>query len=164
MLRNRVRGASVLEYGIIFGIVAIVLFAMTTYAKRAFQGEVKDLTDNFISSGLEEQASDTYVRAQGSSNSSSNAASGMIITDALGGARSLRVNETSESKSSSIVIDYKGLVDASVSGGDGISFPNVTRCSSANSRTELDSLSGYNAETNTQYNKEYYYNTHGNSQ
>ena len=105
------RAASVLEYSIIFGIIAIVLFAMSTYIKRSFQGQVKDMADNFIGGGNQMQAADYYVNAIVSSNSTSNSSSNMTATDMLGGARAISLNEVAQSSSSSNVVDTRRIID-----------------------------------------------------
>jgi len=102
-----------LEYTTIFGIIAIALFAMSTYIRRSFQAQVKDMADNFISEGSANQAADSQVKSIATSNASSKSSSNMEVRDLLKGARSVRSNEVSESSSQSRVEDTRKSTDES---------------------------------------------------
>lgn len=42
-------GHSFTEYALLIGVISLAFFAMNTYIKRGLQGQVKDMTDYFIS-------------------------------------------------------------------------------------------------------------------
>ncbi|MCX5711218.1 MAG: hypothetical protein NT060_04615 [Candidatus Omnitrophica bacterium] len=126
------RAASILEYSIIFVVVALVMFAMSNYIKRSFQGQVKDMADNFIGGGNEMQSADYYANAIADSNSVTNTGSNMIANDMLGGARGIDLNEIKQLSSNSLVIDTHRLLDTAPSVSASLSDASVAQSESIN--------------------------------
>ena len=90
------KGVSILEYSLLLGIIGLVFIGMNTYVKRALQGRIKDMTNQFIGS---EQVGDVNPTAV--SGSYVNPNTGMVVpattdsnsvvtvSDVIGGARTV---------------------------------------------------------------------------
>lgn len=80
-----------LEYVIILGVISAALLGMNTYIKRGFQGQLKEMTDYFISN-----SSNSQLVQVNPSTSHSNTISGANIdsADFIGGGTALSLSET----------------------------------------------------------------------
>jgi hypothetical protein len=92
------RGQNLMEIAVIIATVGLVIYGMETYVKRSVQGKVKNLTDYIIS---DKQANENPNGKTTAKDSTFSLHSTMVATEGIGGNRSFKGDEVSNSSYSS---------------------------------------------------------------
>lgn len=88
------RGQNLIELALLIGLVGLVVIGMEVYIKRGVQGKVKDLTDYII---FDWQSADRPDEVSAGRNTTISLDSNMTTRESVGGGRSLRGEEYSNS-------------------------------------------------------------------
>lgn len=100
-------GSAFMEYAIILGVASLVLVTMNIYTKRGVQGKIKDMSDYFISEGIQVQEGEANAGAITTSNSRSTANSNYNIAQRLGGARIFVLQDSTDTSGDSRSVEEK---------------------------------------------------------